>query len=264
MNRQFLIILVTGSAGALAVIAACGSFSGSDTVATDAGAPVDAASSVDGGTDGKVVITDASMFSCSLFPGAFLCADFDETAPTAFMGGSPFSLPMLLDGSAVIGPYLSAPAAFWSERSDVHVNANGNKKFIYIHASFRIRFDAVKSGVGSFARLSITPQCTLNLKQEKGPDRIGIDTHCGYGAPDGGDYYDHADVLKALPLPDVWYEAELTADYANATAIGGFGSSTVTMGLSPAAKPGGVPTASFGPDFAANRIGIDNIIVDVH
>lgn len=57
---------------------------------------------------------------------------------------------------------------------------------------------------------------------------------------------------------------ELTADYANASASAWFGSSMVAMVLPTAAKPGGLPTVAFGPDFSANRVGLDNIVVDVH
>lgn len=196
-------------------------------------------------------------------PGAFYCADFDEMPPVAFTLGNPQALQGLPDGSAFVAPPLSPPFAFWSSVDNFRVNVQGNKVVTYIHAAFQIRFDSANVGKGSFAQLSVGPkQCYLNLKQERAPDRIGIDTHCDYGG-DAGSFYDHQDLLQPLPAPGVWFPVELTLDLANATSYGRIGGTTVSMGLNPTARPGGVPTVEFGPDFVANRVGIDNIVVDV-
>jgi hypothetical protein len=256
------------------LVVACGAFSGADTAgdpAVDSGngdgaiGPSDGASGGDaGGPVGDAsAALDGTAFSCALFPQAFFCADFDETPAVAYALGTPIGLTGLPDGSAIVKPGVSPPFAFWSSVSDYRVKGSGGNTVTYIHATFQIRFDSSNIGSGGFARLSVGPQqCNVNLKQEQGPDRIGIDTHCDYGGQPGS-FYDHKDLLTPLPASGVWLPAELTLDLANATSSGRIGNATASMGLNPKAKPGGAPAVEFGPDFTANRIGIDDVIVDV-
>jgi len=262
--------LLASAAASLLLGIACGSFSGTDAKQNatdedsggdDGGDTVDGATANDAAVSGAVdaggaTIDGGATFSCTKFPTAFVCADFDEHMANFYEGTTSVPIGNVPDGS-IAPPFVSPPAAFWSLGMP-RIVANATSNLTFVDATFALRFDNPKSGSASFAEIEISG-CDISFEQATGGDRLNLKTTCGNEAG-----AQQATILSTLPSADIWYQAQLTVDFAKSTATAVFDGHKATINLSPYFTAGGMVRVQVGASANVNRIGFDNVLVLAH
>jgi hypothetical protein len=111
---------------------------------------------------------------------------------------------------------------------------------------------------GALVRVGLSPhQCFVSVVLQNTEVLLG--THCVY-TDDASDWYHYVRILTSTLPTSKWWHIALDVDYANALATASIdGKAVTTLGLNPAAKPGGVPFVEIGEAGGA-KVGVDNVL----
>lgn len=257
--------------------AACSSFSSSGS-ATDAGLDPDAgadappAPETDGGIEaapedaGADSVTCApalatptppgDTFSCADAGAPFLCADFDEPTPQRYVYGTASGVGPVSAATSFQPPGLSPDNAMQiaGGKGGFEVKLPTTTTSA-IAASVDVAVTVPPNAPQAFFTIAVGP-CDVNLKFEKLPSRIGVDSHCGNA------FYDHHDLTSA-DLPDTnFHRFTIGVDVCRQIASASVdGQKPAVFAIAPTVATD-VARVTIGPSGAAS-MAFDNVFVVV-
>jgi hypothetical protein len=265
-GRHF-VLASTISASLLAVLGACGSFSGSDASETDGG--TDAVTGTEGSAlDALLEATegDAGHVPCATRTDRpLMCADFDDVPTALVYSDGVASDVQVLANRTISGPGKSAPNAMWSDaRTSTVPQLTAKVEKVTTHVRVALDVFVEPDGAGSpmdgaLLRVGIAPdQCYVEVRILSGS--VLLQTQCLY-TDDASDFYRSTEILANPIRSASWVRVELDVDYAAATATATIdGSVRPPLGLNPHAKPGGKPFVDVGINLDKVRVGFDNVL----